>query len=155
MTDREIPQLEEVRHLQHVCLAAELRSAARAATKFYTDRLTDSPIGVAQLALLMRLYLLGEVNMVKLAQEVEDDRTTIARNVELLKRDGFVQVTEAEDRRLRLVKLTDAGVATLKETIPKWQQAQAAFLAEIGASTWRNLMHDLRSVAQVEQKSSS
>ena len=152
MYDEAIPQLEALRHLKQLCLAAEMRSAARAITKFYTDRLPGSPIGVAQLALLMRVYLLGEASMLNLAQEMETDRTTLARNVDVLRREGYLQVMPGADRRSRLVSLTAEGMNVLRETVPKWQAAQADFLAEIGDATWHNLMRDLRQVAIVEQE---
>ncbi len=146
---QQLPYLEEVRTLRHVCFAEQLRSANRAITKLYTQHLGDSDIGIAQLSLLIRLYYFGEVGISKLAQQLETDRTTLARNVQLLENSGHVVIGGGEDRRARLVALTDKGYESLKRTIPRWLEAQKELHARLGRERWDELFAGLRLLAKL------
>ncbi|MCF4164116.1 MarR family winged helix-turn-helix transcriptional regulator [Zavarzinia compransoris] len=142
--------LEAVRSQRHVCFAEQLRSANRAITKLYTEHLGDSGIGIAQFSLLIRLYYFGEVTMSRLARNLETDRTTLARNVQILERSGHVEVVEGKDRRNRLVRLTDRGFAALEIAIPRWQEAQRELHERLGGPQWDELFKGLRTLATVE-----
>ena len=126
-----LPFLEDVRTQRHVCFAEQLRSANRAITKLYTEHLGDADIGIAQLSLLIRLYYFGEITLSRLAQNLETDRTTLTRNVQILERSGHLEVIGGEDRRQRKVRLTDRGFASLKTTIPRWLKAQEALRQQL------------------------
>jgi DNA-binding MarR family transcriptional regulator len=146
---RNIPYLEDIRLTRHVCLAEGLRAANRAVTKYYSDRMSGCDIGAAQFSLLMRLYYLGESTMLQLAKHMDIDRTTLARNVDLLEKGGFVEVSEGRDRRSRLVKLTDRGFEALNSALPKWLEAQRQMRELIGEAMWQNLIEETRILAKV------
>lgn len=146
---RAIPYLEEVRHSPHICLAEGVRSANRAVSRWYADYLEDSPLSVAQASLLMRLYYLREPTIMKLAQHLEADRTTLSRNVDLLQKGGFVEIVPGEDRRSRIVRMTDAGWAALEEVLPKWRAAQDALRERLGDADWVRLLADTRLLAGI------
>ena len=139
-----LPYLEEVRSQRHVCFAEQLRSANRAVSKLYTQHLGDSDIGITQLSLLIRLYYFGEITMSKLAQQLETDRTTLARNVQLLERSGHLSIVRADDRRSRQVRLTDKGFESLQLTIPRWLDAQNDLHSRLGHGPWDALFAGLR-----------
>lgn len=144
-----LPYLEEVRAHRHVCFAEQLRSANRAVTKLYTQHLGDADIGIAQLSLLIRLYYFGEISMSKLAQQLETDRTTLARNVQLLARSGHLSIVKADDRRTRMVRLTDTGFESLQRAIPRWIEAQSDLHARLGQGPWEALFAGLRGLVQL------
>lgn len=146
-----LPYLEDVRQQRHVCFAEQLRSANRAITRFYTAQLGDSEIGIAQLSLLIRLYYFGEATITRLARNLETDRTTLVRTVQLLARDGQVEVVAGTaDRRERRVRLTDRGHAALAVALPRWQQAQAALRARLGDRQWDQIFSALRLLATLD-----
>ena len=76
-----------------------------------------------------------------LATELVLDRTTLARNLRALERDGLV-ASEANpmDRRVRRLKVTEAGVAIVQRAMPAWRAAQAEYEArqkrERGGRSW-------------------
>lgn len=145
-----LPFLEEVRTERRVCFAEQLRAANRAINKLYTEHLGDCDIGIAQLSLLIRLYYFGEITLSRLAQNLETDRTTLTRNVQLLERSGHVQVVGGEDRRQRKIRLTDQGFASLKTAMPRWQKAQADLHRRLGDPSWQALFTGLRTLAMLE-----
>ena len=146
---RTIPYLDEMRHTPHICLAEGLRSANRAITKRYTEYMAGTDIGPAQASLLMRLYYLRSATMLELARHMETDRTTITRNVDLLARDGFVQIVPGDDRRSKIVSLTEKGFARLEETLPKWRAAQADLKDLLGDDLWDRLLKETRILAEL------
>jgi hypothetical protein len=55
--------------------------------------------------------------------------TLLATLVQSLVRDGFVQIHEGEDRRVRKVAITPAGEEAARRAFPFWKKAQDAALA--------------------------
>lgn len=145
-----LPFLENVRTQRHVCFAEQLRSANRTITKVYTEHLGDSDIGIAQLSLLIRLYYFGEVTLSRLAKNLETDRTTLTRSVQILERSGHLEIVGSEDRRQRKVRLTDRGFESLKSTIPRWLKAQEALRLQLGDALWNELFQGLRKLAKLD-----
>lgn len=148
-----LPFLEDVRTQRHVCFAEQLRSANRAITRLYTEHLGDSEIGIAQLSLLIRLYYFGEITLSRLAQNLETDRTTLTRNVQILERSGHLEIVGGEDRRQRKVRLTDRGFESLKIAIPRWLKAQEALRLQLGDSLWNELFQGMRMLAKLDEGS--
>ena len=62
------------------------------------------------------------------------------RNLAPLVRDGLVAMRPGEDRRERLVVLTDGGSERLSEALPVWKRAQQRLLEELGDSAWSDVM---------------
>ncbi|WP_254302557.1 MarR family winged helix-turn-helix transcriptional regulator [Sphingobium chlorophenolicum] len=112
--------------------------------KRYVDNMAGSPVNPVQMSLLMRVYYLRNATMQTLAQHLETDRTTTTRNVDILVRDGFLEITEGADKRQRLVRLTKRGHEALEESIPKWRKAQDELRSALGDEPWTNILRDTR-----------
>ena len=81
--------------------------------------------------------------MTKLAEDAVMDRTTLARNLEILERAGLVRVRPGEDARVREIELTPAGVARLAEAFPLWRKAQRTVAEGLGPGRLSRLLADL------------
>lgn len=136
--------LEALKRQPRACLSEQARAANRAVTRFYARYLKDCDIGIAQLALLVRLYYVREAGMGQLASDLELDRTTLARTVQTLVNSGHLSVSAGQDRRSRLVRLTDKGFESLRQAVPRWQQAQAELRGLIGDSGWATAWQSMR-----------
>ena len=147
-----LPFLEDVRTKRHVCFAEQLRSANRTITKLYTEHLGDSDIGIAQLSLLIRLYYFGEITLSRLAQNLETDRTTLTRNVQLLERSGHLEIVPGQDLRHRMIRLTDQGFASLEIAIPRWLKAQDDLHRRLGDQAWGDLFLGMRLLAKLDRE---
>jgi DNA-binding MarR family transcriptional regulator len=145
-----LPYLESVRQQRHVCFAEQLRSANRAITRCYAQHLGDADIGIAQLSVLIRLYYFGEITISALARNLETDRTTLTRNLQLLAKSGHLEMVGGEDRRQRRIRLTDHGFASLQRTIPRWLKAQEDLRSRLGAAQWDALFAGLRVLATLD-----
>lgn len=54
------------------------------------------------------------------------EETTLTRNLRPLIDSGWVAFSTGEDRREKLVRLTEAGAAKLEEAGPAWERARKA-----------------------------
>lgn len=125
------------------CACFSLRKASRAVTQLYDDALRPVGLRATQFSLLALLRLAGTVPMTRLAEEAVMDRTTLARNLEVLQRDGLVRVQPGADARVREVEITGAGVARLEEAFPRWQRAQRSIAGSLGARRMERMLADL------------
>ena len=125
------------------CACFSLRKASRAVTQLYDDALRPSGLRTTQFSLLVLLRLAGTVPMTRLAEEAVMDRTTLARNLEVLQRNGLVRVQPGEDARVREVEITRAGMAKLEEAFPRWQRAQRSMSGSLGARRMDRMLADL------------
>ena len=121
------------------CTCANLRRAARAVTRLYNRQLRSDDIEITQFTLLMALDQAGEIPQGKLGKLLGLDSTTLTRVLALLKKRGWIQEKEGEDRRFRLIRLTSAGRAKLQHSVPQWKRAQARMQSALGEDAMRQL----------------
>jgi DNA-binding MarR family transcriptional regulator len=122
------------------CYCTSVRAASRRITARYDAALLPTGVNVAQWGLLRRLDPGSSISIKELADRAELERSTVARNLRVLEKDGFVQLGASEgDRRAANIALTDKGVAALKRGEPLWQQAQAEIEQQLGSAEARDL----------------
>jgi DNA-binding MarR family transcriptional regulator len=73
----------------------------------------------------------------------------LARNLKPLERDGLVEISVGEDRRARLVKITETGLDALLKALPLWEEAQAWVINHIGEDRWRAMLADWKELASM------
>ena len=78
----------------------------------YNQELRSQRIEITQFTLLMALHQTGEISQGKLGKLLALDSTTLTRMLDLLKKRGWVQEKEGDDRRFRIIRLTTAGRRT-------------------------------------------
>jgi DNA-binding MarR family transcriptional regulator len=110
---------------QPTCICVNLRRAARAISSIYDEALTTSGIKITQFSLLRAVERHEPIAVSALAEEMELERTTMARNLIPLERDGLITLTVGEDQRVTEVRLTKAGGAAIAKALPLWESAQA------------------------------
>ncbi len=129
--------------LARLCMCATVRRASQALTNLYDEILAPSGLRVMQFSLLAHLASVDETTLTRLAEVRVIDRTTLTRNLTPLERDGLVTVTAGEDRRTRVVRITDAGRAAMKRAFPYWQVAQQHVLAGLGDERFGALLGEM------------
>ena len=123
-----------------VCLCNALRQADRAVSRLYDEELRGAGLRTTQYSLLQRLRRAGEVRQRDLGGLTSLDETTLTRNLRPLIDAGWVAIRPGEDRREKLVRLTDAGAAKLHEARPAWERAQDRLRSRLPKGTWASLM---------------
>jgi DNA-binding MarR family transcriptional regulator len=127
------------------CLA--VRQAARYVTQLYDRHLAASGLRTGQYGILAKLRRLGPMTINELAAELIIDRTTLGRNIRPLERDGLIVVTQGRtDRRVKELRLTEAGEARFQETRQAWVDAQRSFETGFGPERSAELRGLLRAL---------
>jgi len=122
------------------CLCNALRQATRAVSRLYDEELRGVGLRTTQYSLLRRLRATGEVRQRDLGGLTCLDETTLTRNLRLLIDAGWVAIRQGEDRREKLVSLTDAGAAKLHVARPAWERAQERMRSRLPEGTWSALL---------------
>ncbi|MFZ3353554.1 MAG: MarR family transcriptional regulator [Xanthobacteraceae bacterium] len=129
------------------CNCFAVRSAARHVTQLYDQFLAPSGLRANQFSILAKLDRLGPMTINMLAEAMVTDRTTLARNLKPLQRDGLINIEASRtDRRAKELHLTKTGMKRLDEARKAWSQAQSRFEHTFGARRTANLRDMLRAV---------
>jgi DNA-binding MarR family transcriptional regulator len=111
-------------------------------TQLYDAFLQPSGLLVTQFKLLGALAAHGSLALSPLADLLALDPTTLARNLKPLERDGLVDIAVGEDRRKRMVRLTERGQDALAKALPLWEEAQTWVISQLGQERWRAMLTD-------------
>jgi DNA-binding MarR family transcriptional regulator len=129
------------------CNNAMLRKATRRLGKLYDDVLAPSGLRGTQYVLLAQIGALGSPSMAELASSLLMDLSATRHSLGPLIRERLVKVrVDANDRRIKRVTLTAAGVAKSAEAGELWRQAQDRFETAFGAARAANLRQELGAV---------
>jgi DNA-binding MarR family transcriptional regulator len=131
------------------CLCNALRQATRAVSRLYDEELRRAGLRTTQYSLLRRLRGAGEIRQRDLGELTSLDETTLTRNLRPLIHAGWVAIRPGEDRREKLIQLTDAGEAKLQEARPAWVSAQQRLRSQMPERTWSNLLHLLTELTRL------
>jgi DNA-binding MarR family transcriptional regulator len=127
------------------CACAGLRRAARLVTQLYAEEM-GAAIEPAQFALLSALSC-GPRDQASLGRAFGLDKTTVSRNLQVLRRRGWIEPAPAPDRRERCYRLTNAGSEILEATKPAWTRAQARLRSALGED-WNALLSGFDRVSE-------
>lgn len=133
------------------CLCFNLRKATRLLTQSYDAALKPSGLRVTQFSVLVAINLGGPRPMQSLAELLGMERTTLTRNLRGLQEGGFVVSSPGEDRRSRLIALTDAGRDALERALPLWRAAQDSAVDALQGATVPVLIPILNRISEMSK----
>lgn len=105
------------------CLCLFVQRAARALARRFDEALRPVGLTNSQFSLMMALNRPDPARMRPVADLLGLDRTTLTAALKPLQRRGLVRVAfDPEDRRTRLLSLTDPGRRVLADAVPIWRR---------------------------------
>ncbi|WP_157016127.1 MarR family winged helix-turn-helix transcriptional regulator [Mesorhizobium xinjiangense] len=124
------PDHDTTLHVRDHCLCLHTQRAARRLARMFDDALRPVGITNGQFSLMMSLNRPQPARMKEIADFLAMDRTTLTANLKALERRALVAIAvDPDDRRGRLLTLTDDGLATLTEAMPIWRETHGALEA--------------------------
>ena len=117
----------------NTCYCINFRRAANALTKFYDRAFAIMNITTNQFSLLIDIQHLQTCNKSELAQYARLDRTTIIRNLNVLREKGLIEEVSQAGSKYKLVRLTEAGESAITEGLTRWKQVQKQIESILGA----------------------
>jgi DNA-binding MarR family transcriptional regulator len=133
------------------CTGFNLRKATRAVSQLYDEMLRPAGIRGTQYSLLVAVRMSGPVTVTQLAENAVMDRTTLTRNLEVLEKQGLINAVSGEDRRTRIVTITEDGRAVLLKAYPLWEQAQSRIREAMSEDRLQTLMKSLSELVEASQ----
>ena len=106
------------------CIATRLRLATRVVTKVYDDALRPFRLTVSQMALLAVAADRGVIRQAEVGTQLQLDNSTLSRNLERMRANGWLEEVVEADARVHSHRLTESGQALLERAIPAWRVAQ-------------------------------
>jgi len=134
------------------CNCAAVRSAARAVTKAYDDVLRPLELRMTQYTILSKVSKEGQLALSDLADRMVMDRTTLARNIKPLEREGWIEVAVGSDRRERLLSVTASGQALLERARPLWLDTSRRLDEKLGPQQAETLRLTMREVVKAARE---
>lgn len=131
------------------CICNALREASRAVSRLFDEELRGVGLRTTQYSLLHHLARAGQVRQGDLVGFTHLEETTLTRNLRPLVAAGWASVRPGDDRRERLVRITEAGTAKLAEAGPAWERAQTRTQALLPEETWQRLLAILPEIAKL------
>lgn len=128
------------------CANMNIRRAARQIGKFFDERMAGSDIRATQFSLLVLVDRHAPAPISYIAEAIRMERTTLTRNLNVLERQGLVEVQAGTDARMRLYSLTDQGKKAVQDTQLLWSEAQSDFLSRFGERRWEALRAELKAL---------
>lgn len=133
-----------------ICVCANLRKKTRIVTQLYDKILEPTNLKVTQYAMLDNIAKHKAVSVSQLGIILSLDQTTITRNVNLLKKSGYVAITQdSQDGRTKIISLTAKGIEKLNEAAPIWKELQEKIIHDIGFEQYINFYDTLQKIQKI------
>ncbi|MGE0816378.1 MAG: MarR family winged helix-turn-helix transcriptional regulator [Vicinamibacterales bacterium] len=118
------------------CACATARRVARTLTQLYDAHLRPFGLENTQFLLLSLLDASGPSTQAALGERFGFDKTTLSRNLKVLRTKGWIADAAAVSARERPCMLTARGRQRLDAARPAWRRAQKALRASLGEPGW-------------------
>lgn len=134
--------LEKCAEMTTVCVCLQLRKATRIVTQLFDEMLQPSGLRSTQLPVLATLSVANSTPIMRLADELVMDRTSLTRLLKPLETEGLIRISPGKDRRRREVSITPRGFNAVATALPLWERAQAEVIGRLG----NNQPHQLQQI---------
>ena len=127
------------------CACASIRRTARLVTQLYSHEMGGN-MEPAQFSLLSVLSCCPGATQASLGRALGMDKTTVSRNLRLVRKHDWIEPDLTDDGRERGYRLTAAGKMILAATKPGWKRAQSKLRAALRPGEWESMLSVLRHV---------
>jgi DNA-binding MarR family transcriptional regulator len=124
------------------CIAVRVRLINRVVTGMYDEALRPLGVKVSQMNILVAVSLFGPSRPADICRVLRLDPSTLSRNVERMKKNGWVETVPGEDARSHVLTVQPEGTRILEKASHAWAEAQervTAILGEEGVSAIHRL----------------
>ena len=118
--------------LAHECIAVRVRLINRVITALYDEALRPHGLRISQANILAAIAHMGEVRPAEISLILRIEKSTLSRDVELMKQNGWVESDPPTGGRNQTIRLTTQGQKLLVKIQPSWERAQAQAKVLVG-----------------------
>ncbi len=132
------------------CIQFNLKKTSRKISAYYDRILQPTGLKSTQFSVLIVVALKEATSIVGISRLVDVERTTLQRSLEILQRDGFINIEKEDKGNVRLVSLTALGRRKLEFAIPLWKIAQENISKELGKEKIKGLLRVLSETRRIK-----
>ena len=125
------------------CTVFNLKRATRVVQSVFDNAFKSTGLEGTQYTVLSHIYVTEPISLTKLADLMDVDRTTLARNLAPLEKKGFVEIKSGSDKRAKLITTTDLGKEVLSKALPIWKETQEKIKDTLGNENWSSMISSL------------
>jgi DNA-binding MarR family transcriptional regulator len=114
------------------CIAVRVRLINRVITALYDEALRPFGLRISQANILSAIANMGTVRPAEVSRLLRIEKSTLSRDVELMKKNGWVESDPPTGGRNQTVRLTSEGTKLLGRIRPSWEKVQAEAKLLIG-----------------------
>ena len=114
------------------CTGARIRTISRVVTRIFDEHLRPLNIKFTQVNMLIFITEAGSISPHQIATELGYEKSTLTRNLWVLKERGFVDSQRGDSGNRLLFHTTTAGFELVQQAEPAWRQAQAEVTSILG-----------------------
>jgi DNA-binding MarR family transcriptional regulator len=124
--------IEEASGIGPACMAYRARMLSRVISAIYDEALAPLGLKASQVNVLAALSHQGPCAQNDLCALLHTDKSTMSRNIERMRKRGWLAAELAEDNRTHMVSLTPKGAQLLRDAYPLWCEAQGEAAQRMG-----------------------
>ena len=132
-------QSPAVERIADQCIAVRLRMLNRVVTGVYDEATRPLGVTAGQVNILVTVEALEQPSAAEVGRVLYMEKSTLSRNVERLRRKGWLQTSEADDGRSQRLSVTARGRNLIDRVLPVWEEAQQRARRIIGSEGERAL----------------
>lgn len=129
------------------CACSTVRRASRLLVKAFDSILAGDGINVTQLALLRAIQRHTGEPLVRVAEDLCMDRSSLYRNLAPLKKSGWITIAPGPDGRSRRARVTASGQRAVNRCGRNWAKIQTEIVERFGRDEWPAFIADLQRLA--------
>ncbi len=114
------------------CLGNQVRMLSRVVTGLYDEELRPLGLTSSQMVILALTAKHGEVRAAQLGRWLQIEASTLSRNIERMRTNGWIEQARTGDQRSRPFQLTASGKKILARAVLAWERAQARAVRLLG-----------------------
>jgi DNA-binding MarR family transcriptional regulator len=114
------------------CVGYRVRRLSRMVSAIYDDAFGPLKLKISQFGILVMLSRRGPSSAADLCRVVMMDKSTASRNLQRMRRRGWVSVAQDRVGHGQKVSLTQQGRQILQQAFPLWRRAQEEATRRLG-----------------------
>ncbi|WP_425358317.1 MarR family winged helix-turn-helix transcriptional regulator [Terriglobus saanensis] len=130
------------------CACTTVKKVSRVLGRHYDSTISPAGVNITQLAVLRCIARRVGEPLVRVAEEMEMDRTSLYRAIAPMIRDGWLTSEDASTSRFRTAEITAKGRKLLTVANKRWERVQRNIIGKFGQREYGKLLAELDRLAE-------
>jgi DNA-binding MarR family transcriptional regulator len=135
------------------CACTTVKKVSRLLGRVYDAALVDAGLNITQLGVLRCISRRAGEPLVRVAEELEMDRTSLYRAINPMIRDGWIVFADGVNARTKSAKVTKKGLQVLASADIGWSDVQSQLIRRFGRVEYAALISELHRLADCAEAS--